>query len=155
MAESKELVKHLESLAHLDIDAVHAYTSAIDRIDIVEVKQRLTEFRSDHETHISNLSPLIERLGGKVPTRSPDFKGFFIQGFTAIRSMFGNEAALKAMKGNEELTNKTYEKALGVDFPVDILDVVRRNREDERRHLDYINRCIDDRIWDQEKKSVA
>ena len=155
MADVKDLVKHLENLTQLDIDAVHAYTSAIEHIDLPDVKQQLTAFRSDHERHISNLSPFVERMGGKVPTRTPDFKGFIIQGFTAVRSMLGNEGALKAMKGNEELTIKTYEKALELEFPQDVKEVIQKNRDDERRHLDYINRCLDQRVWEREKKTVA
>jgi rubrerythrin len=152
MAESKELLKELESLSHLDIDAVHAYTSAIDHIDLAEVKEQLISFRGDHQRHITDLAPLIERLGGTPPKQSPDFKGFLIQGFTAIRSMVGNESAIKAMKGNEELTNKTYDKALMVDFPDDIKVVIQKNRDDERRHLEYINRCIDERVWERPEK---
>src|SRR5436305_912490 len=131
MIETKELLKKLESLAHLDIDAVHAYMAAIDRIDLADVKAKLTLFRSDHEAHIVNLTSLIERFGGKAPTRSLDFKGFFIQGFTAIRSMISNESAIKAMVGNEELTNKTYDQALELGFPQDIRDVIQKNRDDE------------------------
>ena len=155
MTDNKVLLNQLESLAKLDVDAVHAYTSAIERIDLPDVKQQLTRFRSEHEKHISDLSPLIVRFGGKAPTRNPDLKGFFIQGFTAIRSMMGNEQALKAMKSNEELTNKTYAKALEFEFPSDIKEVVRRNRDDERRHLDYVNKCINDQVWKRSEKTVA
>ena len=155
MPDTNELLKELESLAKLDVDAVFAYSSAIERIDLPDVKNQLTLFRADHERHISDLTPFIVRLGGQAPTRTPDLKGYIIQGFTAIRSMMGNEAALKAMKGNEELTNKTYEKALEFDFPVDIKNVVQRNREDERRHLEYVNRCINESVWEEQKRDVA
>jgi uncharacterized protein (TIGR02284 family) len=155
MADNQQLIDKLVSLAQLDIDATHAYTSAIDRIDLMDVKQQLTLFRGDHERHISNLSPMIEQLGGQAPTRSPDLKGFFIQGMTAVRSMFGNEAALKAMKGNEELTNKKYSEALELDFPVDIKNVIQGNLDDERRHLEYVNRCISEKVWDRAEKKIA
>ncbi|MBI3542897.1 MAG: DUF2383 domain-containing protein [Deltaproteobacteria bacterium] len=155
MAERNDLVSCLESLAKLDVDAVHAYTSAIERIDIPDVKQRLTAFRVDHERHISELSVFIERLGGTAPTRTPDLKGFLIQGFTAIRSMMGNEEAIKAMQSNEELTNKHYAEALTFELPDDIRIVVQKNRDDERRHLDYVKRCIDDRVWEGRTRTVA
>ena len=116
MTDCKVLLKRLESLAQLDIDAVHAYTAAIERIDLSDVKERLIAFRGDHERHIADLSPLIEELGGQAPKNTPDFKGFVIQGFTALRSMISNESALKAMKSNEELTNKTYEQRLSSSF---------------------------------------
>lgn len=155
MAYPDEFVGHLEALAQLDIDAVHAYTSAIDRIDLVDVKRQLTQFRGDHERHITHLSTLIRSYGGKVPEPTPDVKGFFIQGFTAIRSMMGNEQAIKAMKGNEELTNKKYAEALKLDLPSDVRAVVQANRDDERKHLNYVNRCISSEIWKQSAKRAA
>ncbi|MBI3555603.1 MAG: DUF2383 domain-containing protein [Deltaproteobacteria bacterium] len=155
MVDSKDLLKQLDSLAQLDIDAVHAYTAAIDRIDLPDVKEQLTVFRGDHERHIVELSPFVERMGGKPPKRTPDFKGFLIQGFTAVRSMISNESALKAMKSNEELTNKSYDKALELQLPQDIRAVIEKNRGDERRHLAYVNKCIEDRVWERPEKTAA
>lgn len=155
MTDTKELLKQLEDLSQLDIDAVHAYTSAIERIDLPDVKERLTAFRGDHERHITDLAPLIERMGGTPPKQTPDFKGFMIQGFTAVKSMLGNESALKAMKSNEELTNKTYDDALKQDFPSDVRSVIERNRDDERRHLEYIEQCINNQVWERAEKKSA
>src|SRR5262245_7936466 len=65
--DNRELCDHLVSLAQLDIDAVHAYTQAIDKIDVTEVKSQLTRFREDHHRHVRDFSPIIERLGGTPP----------------------------------------------------------------------------------------
>lgn len=131
----------------LDNDAVKAYTSAIERIDIPYVKEKLTEFRSDHQRHISDLRALILGLGGK-PKDHIDFKGPFIQAMTAARSMMGNEQAIKAMKGNEELTNKKYAEALTAGLSMEAMEIVRKNYEDEQRHLAFINQVIQQRIWE-------
>ena len=147
------VVKKLNELLMLDHDAVRAYTSAIDRISIPMVKERLTEFRSDHERHIRDLTECIYRQGGEAKEH-PDFKGPFIQAMTALRSMMGDEQAIKAMKGNEELTNKKYSEALGETFPADILEVVRRNYQDEVRHLAFLNQIIDQRIWESGEAGV-
>jgi hypothetical protein len=61
----------------------------------------------------------------------------------------GTEGALKAMKGNEELTNRTYSNALGKGFPVDVLAVLQKNYADEQRHLAAINQWIGIRVWEQ------
>lgn len=142
-----DVAKKLNELLMLDHDAVRAYASAIERISIPIVKERLTEFRGDHQRHIRDLTECINRIGGE-PKDRPDFKGPFIQAMTALRSMMGDEQAIKAMKGNEELTNKKYSEALQEDFPADILEVVRRNYQDEVRHLQFINQIIDQRIWE-------
>lgn len=155
MIDSETLLKELQSLAQLDIDAIHAYTAAIDRIDLNDVKNKLMVFRKDHERHVTDLAPHIGQLGGVVPTRTPDFKGFILQGFTAIRSMISNESALKAMKTNEELTNKNYAKALELEFPQNIKEVIQRNRDDELHHLEFINHCINVRVWEHPERTVA
>jgi uncharacterized protein (TIGR02284 family) len=153
--DNKQVLDQLDSLVRLDIDAVRAYTEAIDRIDMSSVKEQLTQFRSDHERHITNLSSCIMQAGGTPPENKPDVKGFFIKGFTALRSMTGNEGALKAMKGNEELTNKHYQQALELELPNEIRLVVQQNREDERRHLEYIDQCIQNEIWNEPRRTVA
>jgi uncharacterized protein (TIGR02284 family) len=152
--ESNEMIKKLSSLVQLDIDAIHAYDQALEKIDFPVIHKQLTRFKSDHQRHVESLSDAIRRFGGEPPTFSPDFKGFLIQGFTALRSISGTEGALKAMKTNEMLTNSTYDDALSWDFPSDVREIIVRNREDERQHLQYIERAIEDRTWDT-KKEVA
>jgi uncharacterized protein (TIGR02284 family) len=150
----KDLIDRLSSLMQLDIDAVHAYGQAIDSIKDPAIKNELIMFRDDHERHIGDLSLAISNLGGQPPERSRDFKGFLIEGFTALRSVTGTEGALKAMKGNEELTNKTYRDALDLQLPPDIRDIVERNYRDEQRHLAYINRVLSNRSWEAWEKGT-
>ncbi len=152
--EKNEIVNCLLNLVQLDIDAVHAYRQAIQKIDIQTVKDQLTLFKADHHRHIKDLSPMIETFGGTSPEFSKDFKGYLIEGFTAIRSITGTEGALKAMKTNEQLTTKTYDKALKNDLPPEVREVVARNSEDEKRHLQYIERALENRVWEHVGKAA-
>lgn len=146
---NEELIKELNDLIQLDIDAIHAYGQAIDRIDLQDVKQRLSEFRRDHERHVADLSPEVQRLGGTPPAFKRDFKGFLIQGMTAARSAMGTEGALKAMQSNEKLTNKNYGQAMSKPIADSrVLAIVQRNADDERRHLQYIEECLRMRPWE-------
>lgn len=147
--ENQEMINKLNSLVKLDIDAVHAYDQAIQKIDLMEVRTRLEEFKSDHQRHIQDLSSKISGLGGTPPEYKRDFKGYLLQGFTALVSITGNEGALKAMQSNEKLTNKNYDDALSWDFSPDVKDLIRKNREDERRHLQYIEQCINMKVWEK------
>ncbi len=135
--DNDQIVKVLNELLHVDIDAIRAYGQALDAAKDPEVVNRLTEFRGDHERHVNELSSIVRRFGG-TPVGGPDIKGFLLEGMTAIRAMMGEDGALKAMRQNEQVTNRAYERALQQPFPADVLDVVRRNREDERRHLAWI-----------------
>lgn len=132
-----KMIDSLNDLIALDYDAVNAYESAIARINDASVQTRLREFKGDHEQHIRDLSGYVASYG-KEPRRRPDTKGFFIQAFTAITSMMGDKAALTAMKSNEELTNRTYDKALEHEWPGPVRRILEKNRDDERRHLSFI-----------------
>ena len=145
----KDAFDTLQTLMQLDVDAAHAYSQAIDRIEHRSVREHLTAFRADHERHVSDLSKCISRLGGQPPEREPDVRGLLIDGFTALRSLTGTERALKAMKSNEEATNRHYRAALTVRFPLEIHALVERNFADEKRHLEYVEQSLADRIWEQ------
>lgn len=147
--DQKEMINKLNSLIQLDIDAVHAYEQAMKNIDEVSIRDRLAEFRNDHHGHFRELSAIVQSMGGDPPEYSPDFKGFFLQGFTALRSMTGTEGALKAMESNEKLTNKNYEEANQWNLSSSALGIIQRNLQDERRHLNYIQTALKDRIWER------
>jgi rubrerythrin len=97
----------------------------------------LRAYQQDHERHVRDLSAAVRDYGG-TPRESRDVKGFFIQAFTAVNAWMGDKAALKAMKGNEELTNRTYARALEESWPEKIRLIIERNREDERVHLAFV-----------------
>jgi rubrerythrin len=150
--EEQTIAKRLIALAQLDIDAVHAYTQAIEEIDLPKVRDELEGFCADHLRHIDELSALIISMDAEPPQYKKDFKGYLIEGMTALRSATGTAGALKAMRMNEKLTNARYEAALDGELPDDVLTVVRANLEDERRHLRFIEKCIDEGIWELEEE---
>jgi rubrerythrin len=146
----KEMADNINSLIQLDIDAVSAYEQAIEKIKHPRISEKLSEFKFDHEHHIDRLSDVLRSRGQMPVERSPDFKGFFIEGFTSLRSMTGDEGALKAMRSNEELTNMKYKEAAGEwDLEPDIAGIVANNYEDEKRHLAYIEQALQKKSWEK------
>lgn len=152
-----KLFDTLNSLIQLDYDAVLAYTRAIDGCDPEHdaVKKRLEAFRADHEQHILDLSAIIVQLEGEVTATGRDFKGVLIEGMTAAQSAMGTHGALLAMRANEELTNRRYAAALQEDFGDDVKAVIRKNREDERRHVEWIKGAIERRVWEERGEATA
>lgn len=146
--DPKDIVKELNDLVQLDIDAIHAYDAAIKNVDTLSIREALTNFKADHERHVRELSDVVIRFGGTPEKFSPDFKGFLLQGFTAVRSATGTEGALKAMKSNEELTNRTYQKSLGMGFPTDVTALLQKNYSDEQRHIRAIEQWLNTRAWE-------
>lgn len=145
MTDEKAISK-LRALAQLDVDAIGTYDVAIARVTEQEVVQKLAEFRVDHTRHVQDLNALIEARGGKKVEQVPDLKGVALTGMTMMTSLMGTEAALMAMVGNEELTNRVYEAALKLKIDREALDLIRKNYDDERRHLEWIKHALKVRL---------
>lgn len=135
------ILEKLNDLIALDMDAVSSYEAAIARIGAMPLKERLLQFQRDHERHVSELTELVRAYHG-TPRTHRDMKGYAMQALTAVTSMIGDEAALRAMRGNEEITNRIYRTALEESWPARILTVLERNYEDEQRHLMFVKDLI-------------
>src|SRR5262249_44984479 len=60
----EQIIAELNDVLQVDIDAVGAYSTAIDSIDELEIKRQLGLFKSDHERHITDLKAAVVRFGG-------------------------------------------------------------------------------------------
>lgn len=138
----KDVIDKLNNLIQLDIDAAHAYGQALSQVQEPELKQRLTSFQEDHQRHITDLSQEVRRLGGSPADYSKDFKGYLIEGFTALRSVTGTDGALNAMEQNEVLTNQKYSDAVTWDLPLSIKAVIEKNAGDEEMHLQFLRQTL-------------
>jgi uncharacterized protein (TIGR02284 family) len=131
-------VDMLCALMELDFDAIEAYDAAISRVEEPSTKQKLMEFRSDHERHTRDLGQIIRTLG-KDPPKAADIKRVLTQGKVVIGNLAGDTGVLMAMKTNEEDTNTAYERAVDrKDLSDDIRRVLVNGLEDERRHRAWI-----------------
>lgn len=139
----KDVIQTLNELIQLDFDATKIYDQALEHVDDPIVREDLELFRADHERHIVELTRAVEELGGEVEEVSRDIKGVLLEGMTKLRSATGTLGALRAMRMNEKLTNRSYDKAAGKELPAEALDIVTRGLEDERRHLAAIEAHID------------
>jgi rubrerythrin len=138
-----DIIKKLESLAQLDIDAFHAYGQAIEKITYQSIRENFTKFQQDHLRHVEEISALIREMGQVPPEFSRDFKGFLLEGFTSLRSLSGTQGALAAMRTNEKITNSRYQDATGLDLPPEVHTLLEKNYSDEQRHLAYIEDRLD------------
>lgn len=139
----KDVIQTLNELIQLDFDATKIYDQALEHVDDPIVREDLELFRADHERHIVELTRAVEELGGEVEEVSRDIKGVLLEGMTKLRSATGTLGALRAMRMNEKLTNRSYDKAAGKELPAEAFDIVTRGLEDERRHLAAIEAHID------------
>jgi hypothetical protein len=148
----REIAAELAALVQLDVDAVLVYDRAIAAIGKGEgrVSRTLASFRLDHQRHVIEVSGALLAMGVAPPQAQPDLKGSILGGVTAVRAWLGTEQALEAMRTNEQLTTSSYARALAKPFPEQVLQLVRRGDADERRHLAWIERALDERLWEAE-----
>ena len=146
-----EIAAELVQLVQLDADAVLAYDRAIGAMGEGLVARALAAFKLDHQRHILELSQLLLGMGVSPPEVKPDLKGAILGSMTGLRSRFGTEQALQAMRTNEQLTTSSYARALAKPFPQDVLAAVRRGDADERRHLAWIEKALDERPWEADE----
>jgi len=144
---TSKIIEELNELIRYDYDAIGAYSTAIDDIKELSCREPLKEFRGDHERHVLELSAIVRSLGG-APAEKPDLKGVVRKTMTKIAGLGGTELIMKAMRSNEEVLNKTYSHHLSLDFPDDIREMIRRNYQDEQRHLAWVEQALQSRIWE-------
>lgn len=138
----REMADELGDLLHLDVDAVQAYNEAIERIEEHEIRTKLSTYRDDHQRHVAELTDAIRTMGQEPPAPKPDLKGMLIEGMTALRSAMGTDQALKAMRQNETITNKAYERINEKYWPENVREMLQRGLADERQHLSYIEQHL-------------
>lgn len=141
--DTQNVAEKLGDLLKLDVDAVHAYNEAIEKIEAQELRSHLSEYRDDHQRHVTELTQLIRGMGEEAPSPKPDAKGLLIEGMTKLRSSMGDEQAMKAMHQNEEITNRAYEKAAQQTYwPPEAMRVIEHGLADERRHIAWIEQQL-------------
>lgn len=135
---NEEIAKMLNELIQLDYDAIAAYEAAIERLEDRQASAKLTEFMNDHVEHTRNLAALVRQHGGN-PKQKGDLKKVLTKGKVIIANLAGDDAILKAMRINEDLTNESYEKAAQTPgLPAAVRTTLQANLADERRHREWI-----------------
>ncbi len=133
---------HLNKLIQTDYDAACTYREALLHVDDPAVRSDLHAFLGDHERHVMELTSIVRDLGGTPIAAHRDFKGRVLESMTRFRSR-STLGALRAMRTNEKVTNRAYDKAAEVYMPPLGQAIVMENLEDERRHLAAIEAHID------------
>ncbi|MGE5516855.1 MAG: DUF2383 domain-containing protein [Bacteroidota bacterium] len=137
-----DIADRLDHLLRIDLDAVRAYTQAIENVADTAIRDMLTAFRADHDRHIEALSAELSKRG-RQPPQTAHFSGFALAGFTGVAAGVAPAGALMAMQSNEVVTNQAYDMALAAEgLPDDLRQLLERHLADERRHLRTIRQWL-------------
>ncbi|UQA55419.1 DUF2383 domain-containing protein [Polyangium aurulentum] len=147
-----KVITFINDLIALDLACAAAYAVSAKACKDQEIRNKLLEFKGDHDRHVSELSEVVRDMGGE-PIERIDAKGMLIEGYTMLSSQEDRTAVL-AMKGNEELSNNAYASALQANLPNEIREMVMRNFEDERRHMTWLRGAVIVRGWDVEQPEI-
>lgn len=139
---SNQTIDDLNNMIELEYDAIAAYREAIDRIDTDAYKRKMSEFLDDHQRHVEELTSAVRNEGGQ-PEQEGDAKKVLTQGKVVMADMAGDKAILKAMKTNEDETNKKYQKAVDSDYSSEVKSILEKGLADERRHKAWIEETLD------------
>lgn len=129
----------LAALIELDMDLVEAYRTALERLTDPIHKQWLEGFKQDHERHVRELSCVLEKVHGDPPNK-PDFTQYVAKGKVILADAVGSDYdILAAMHTNEADTNAAYQRAAKhSEVREEVLALMERNLQDERRHRAWI-----------------
>jgi rubrerythrin len=129
----------VENLLLLEHDAIAAYEQTIQRLENPSYKQKIAEFRADHDRHVQELTQLATAVGAK-PYREGDAKQMLTTGKVALASIMGDSAILTAMRSNEEDTVTAYERASRhTEATPEARAIFERAHADELRHRDWMS----------------
>lgn len=146
---SNETVSELNSLLRGEISAAETYKMAIDRVGNdaghnVQLQQ-LREIQREHGMTAQRLRERINALGGQADDDSGAW-GTWAQTVQGTANLFGDTAALKALKEGEEHGLKSYERKLesgNLDAQTEAM--VREAIPQQMRHINTLDRLMQTR----------
>jgi rubrerythrin len=131
----------VENLLLLEHDAIAAYVETIQRLENVTYKQKITEFKADHDRHVQELTQLAAAVGAKQ-YREGDAKQMLTTGKVALASLMGDSTILGAMRSNEEDTVTAYDRASRhTEATPEARAIFERAHADELRHREWMSRA--------------
>lgn len=124
-----------------DAAACDVYKEVLSHIEDNGLREKITEFLHDHQEHVKSLESAYEKIVGSPAVRGVDVKGTMLLGYVNIRSITGQEGALKALQTAEKVLLKRYEEAAsqGADYPEDVAKIINKDFKDEQKHNSYID----------------
>lgn len=131
--------KALQYLMQYEIDYSYILSQAVDGTSNTAIREKLLKSKEQAETNIKHLAELVTKYGRTPPTYSRDFKGFFMQGYTALRGIATDKGMLRALHSNTVLVLNAYENTLKSDLPGDVRSMVQRILDEKREMIKYLD----------------
>jgi len=141
-SDRQQLGALLSDLIELEYDTQAAFEAAIDRLEGQAYKEQLRQFLADQQRHILDLKAVAAPVCPALP-HGPDSSRLVTKGLLMLAHLAGDRAILNALGSTLHTMNEAYERALTQNVMTpEALGVVQRHFLDERRHRDWLMRCL-------------
>jgi rubrerythrin len=133
-------VEVLSAVASLDLEAALAYEAGAEALaGLRDLRSHLLRFRDDHLRHMTALNRLLREFGARPiePRATPE--DYLLRRLARFARPFGPGALVLTLLSDEQMTNGTYELALGLDWDDDVRGLLERHASDEQRHLLWLS----------------
>ena len=135
-------VNALNALLRLEMSAIETYRQALEKAGTEPGAQDLHRFAKDHRDAADQLWRHVEQHGGK-PSEGSGAWGSWAKTVEGTAKLFGNAAALKALKEGEEHGLKDYQSALdNKDMAPECLTLIRGLIAKQSQHIAGRHRLI-------------
>jgi uncharacterized protein (TIGR02284 family) len=133
----------LNALLRGELAATETYQQAMDKAGNDSRAAELRRLRDDHRSAANTLRQHVHGQGGK-PDQGSGAWGTWAKAVEGTAKLFGNAAALKALKEGEEHGVKSYEDALNnPDLPAECQTLIRGTLLPQTRsHLPVLDRLM-------------
>jgi uncharacterized protein (TIGR02284 family) len=140
---NEKTVDTLNTLLRGELAATETYQQALDKIGNENGAEDLRRIHAEHRTAANTLRQHVHQFGGK-PDQGSGAWGAFAKAVEGTAKLFGNSAALKALKEGEESGIKTYEETLQEGgLPADCQSLVRNTLLPQTRaHVPVLDRLM-------------
>lgn len=135
--------------AHIrgELDILAVVDDALGVCTHDDIREKLQEFRHEHERHIELLSALIVSLGGE-PTNHRDLVGI-LMGVSARIGARSDASGLRVLRRDLERTASRYESSLFDELRPAVREAYEQILADERRHMSWLDETIKERGWEE------
>lgn len=143
MMTTNQAIDRLNALLRGELAATETYQQALEKVGNEPGVTDLRRVHNDHRDAANTLRQHIHQHGGK-PEQSSGVWGTFAKAWEGTAKLFGNSAALSALKQGEERGISDYEAALqDANLAQDCKDLIRTQLLPKTRdHVQVLDQVI-------------
>jgi len=141
---TSHLIDTLNSLLRGELSATETYQQGLEKVGDEPGVEDVRRIHREHRAAANELRKLVHAHGGQ-PDQDSGAWGMFAKTVEGSAKLFGNKAALKALKEGEEHGVKLYEDALeDGELPGDVASYVRGTLLPQtREHIGVLDRLLE------------